>query len=135
MTLSRLFILRSPDIIDAMSAFIRANAMEMARQGKPLAVQVSEFKAKRNTEQNKRLHAVLQEIADKAWVNGRQYDMETWKEFFKCKLIGSEEIAMPDGSVIQRGLSTTTLNVHEFADFMTNIEQYAASELGVRFEG
>lgn len=132
-TLSRTFILRNDNFAQALWAFLRSNWKAMAEQGKPLAVTIAEHKAKRNVEQNKRLHAMLSEIAEQAWVAGRQYDAETWKEYYRRLLIGSEEIPLPDGEIMERGISTTTLSVHECADFITRMEQDASERLGVVF--
>lgn len=132
-TLSRSFVLRNDNLAQSLWGFLRANWKAMAADGRPLLVTVAEHKAKRNVEQNKRLHAMLSEIAEQAWVQGRQFDAETWKEHYRRKLIGTEEIDLPDGTRTERGISTTTLNVHEFADFMTKIEEHACGELGVEF--
>lgn len=133
MALHKQFILRNDTLTEAVVSFIRANAPAMALAGTPLAVSVSEAKSKRSLEQNARLHALLTDVAANAWVQGRQYDLETWKEFFRQRFIGTEEITMPDNKRVERGLSTTTLNVHEFSDFMTKIEEYAQDHLAVEF--
>lgn len=131
--LHKTFVLRSDTHAEAVISFIRANAPAMVKAGTPLAVTVSESKSKRSQEQNARLHALLQDIAENAWVEGRQFDMETWKEFFRQKFIGTEEINLPDGRRIERGISTTTLDVGAFTLFMQNIEQYAQDHLAVEF--
>lgn len=131
--MNRTFILRNDNIAQAFWAFLKLNWKAMAADGRPLSVTIAEHKAKRSVEQNKRLHAMLAEIAEQAWVSGRQYDAETWKEHFRQTLIGSEEIDMPSGKRIERGISTTTLNVHEFGDFMERIAEYAVTNLGVEF--
>ena len=105
----------------------------MAQQGKPLAVTVAEAKSKRSSEQNSRLHALLSEVAAHAWIEGRQFDMETWKEYFRQKFIGTEEIMLPDGRRIERGISTTTLDVGAFSQFMDQITEYAQDHLAVEF--
>lgn len=129
MTLSRLFVLKSADIIQAMKAFIDSNALEMARQGKPLAVQVSEYKSKRKQEQNAYYWLRLQEIAEQAWVGGRQYSREVWHEFYKDKYAPKEEA--PNGKLV--ATSTTKMSVPEFAKYVEAIEAEAAMEYGVRF--
>lgn len=131
--MNRVFILRNDNFAQALWAFLRSNWKAMAEAGKPLAVTVSEFQAKRSVEQNSRLHALLADIARNAWVNGRQYDAETWKEFYRRKFIGIEEYELPDGTRSERGISTTTLGVGDFASFMTQIECHAAQDLGVEF--
>lgn len=131
--MNRTFVIRSETLMQAVTAFIQSNAMPMLQQGKPMAVTVTEAKSKRSLEQNARLHALLQEIANNAWVEGRQFDMETWKEFFRREYIGVEEYELPNGKRSERGISTTTLSVGDFADLMTKIEQYAADHLAVEF--
>jgi hypothetical protein len=129
--LHRLFVVSSDAHIIACGAFIRQNWLACLQAGEPLRVEISQKGDKRSLEQNKRLHCLLQSIAEQAWINGRQYDMETWKEHFRRTLIGTEEINLPDGTRIERGISTTTLSVSEFTSLMDRIEQYASEQLGV----
>lgn len=131
MTLHKTFVLRQQQHTDATVSFIRANAAAMALAGTPLAVTVTEAKSKRSVEQNARLHALLQDIASNAWVDGKQFAAEVWKEFFRLRFIGTEELRMPDGTLKERGISTTTLDVAAFSDFMNQIEEYAATVLAV----
>jgi hypothetical protein len=131
MKLHRTFEIRNPTNISAVGAFIKANWAACLTAGEPLRIEVTQRGDKRSVEQNIRLHALLREIAEQAWINGRQYDMETWKEHFRRTLIGTEEINLPDGTRIERGISTTTLSVSEFASLMDRIEQYASEQLGV----
>nr|WP_255578178.1 recombination protein NinB [Comamonas sp. CMM03] len=86
---------------------------------------------KRTRAQNRRYwgNGVLAQIAQQAVVNGRQFDAETWHELLKRKFIGVVEL--PDGSVV--GASSKSLSTAEFAEFCTQVEAYAASELGVTF--
>lgn len=108
-------------------ALLRANWRQMAQAGKPLAVIVSEHKAKRNGEQNRLYWATLREIADSAWIDGRQYSDEAWHFYFRQRFIGHED--GPRGTTAP--ISTTTLSVAEFAAYVDRIMQYAAEELGV----
>lgn len=82
------------------------------------------LKSKRSIDQNKRYWALLREIEHAVWVNGRQYDDETWHEYFRRQFIGCNEL--PDGSLV--GISTTKLSVAEFGDYMTRIEHWAAEQ-------
>lgn len=86
---------------------------------------------KRTAAQNRRYWSggVLAQVAAQAVVGGRQFSAETWHEQFKRMFIGVEEL--PDGSVI--GKSSTKLTTAEFSEFCTQVEAYAASELGVVF--
>lgn len=86
---------------------------------------------KRTKAQNRRYwgKGVLAQVAEQAVVGGKQYSAETWHEMFKRMFIGVEEL--PDGQVV--GKSSRSLTTSEFSDFCTQVEAYAASELGVRF--
>lgn len=123
----RTFVLRDEINARALWSFLKNNWMARAGEGKPLAVTIQEHKAKRSDEQNKRYWVVLNEISAKAWVNGRQFSADAWHEFFKTKFIGYEET--PDQRRI--GISTTTLAVAEFGEYMTRIEAYAVDDLGI----
>lgn len=80
------------------------------------------MKSKRSIEQNKRYHAMLRDLADVAWIDGRQYSPDAWAEYFKQAFIGWDDL--PGGG--KRGISTTKLSVEEFANYMTQIEVWAA---------
>lgn len=123
----RTFILREERNKAALYATLDANWRAMAEQGKPLAVDVHEHKDKRSVEANKYYWTLLRFIASNAWLDGKRYSDEAWHEHFKQAMIGYEEL--PNGK--QMGISTTKLNVSEFADYLRNIEQYAAGELGL----
>ena len=62
-------------------------------------------------------------------VNGKLYPAEIWHEQFKRQFIGFDEL--PNGQVI--GKSSTNLTTTEFSEFCSQVEAYAASELGVTF--
>lgn len=86
---------------------------------------------KRTPKQNKRYwgKGVLAQIAAQATVGGRLYSAENWHEQFKRQFIGVEEL--PSGEVI--GKSSKDLTTTEFSEFCTQVEAYAATELGVTF--
>ncbi len=129
-SLYRLFILHEAQHVAGISSFLQSNWKAFADAGKPLQVAITEYKSKRSDDQNKRYWAVLREIAEKAWINGKQYSDEVWHEQMKRQFIGME--SLPSGG--HYGISTTKLSVSEFAEYMTQVEQYAASELGVQFD-
>lgn len=80
------------------------------------------MKSKRSIEQNKRYHAMLRDLSEIAWLDGRQYAPDAWAEYFKQAFIGWDDL--PGGG--RRGISTTTLSVQEFGDYMARIEQWSA---------
>jgi hypothetical protein len=131
--MQRTIVLRNDTLAEALWTLLRNNWRAMAAAGKPLAVTVCEHKTKRTLAQNSRLHPILEEIAEQAWIGGKRFDMEVWKEHYRRKFIGTEEIDMPDGTRLERGISTTTLDVAEFSSFMDRIQADATSELGVTF--
>lgn len=124
------FVLRDEIALRQLGAFLRANWLAMAQVGKPLGVMVAEHKARRSNPQNRLYWAVLNEISANAWVDGRQYSADAWHELFKRRFIGTEEL--PDGSTA--GISTATLSVPEFSDYVERVMQAAAEELGVTIE-
>lgn len=86
---------------------------------------------KRTSPQNRRYwgRGVLSQIAEQARVNGQQYEPEAWHELAKRKFLGVTEL--PDGTIV--GKSSTNLTTSEFSEFCTQVEAWAATELGVTF--
>lgn len=86
---------------------------------------------KRSQAQNRRYwgQGVLAQVAAQAVVGGKLYSAEIWHEQFKRQFIGFDEL--PNGQII--GKSSAALTTAEFCDFCTQVEAYAAQELGVRF--
>lgn len=129
------FTLRTPAVWHAVVAFIKANAQACADKDRPLRLIVTAEDRKRNDEQNRRYWGyVLRTITEQAWVDGRQFDKDTWHEYFARHFGVCDEVVLPDGEIIQRRKSTTQMTVGEFADYMTRVEVYAAQELGVQFD-
>lgn len=109
------------------SAFVAAWALVPALFTKAkhgLEVVIRPMKDKRSVAQNRRYWLMLRELAAIAWVNDRLYTDQVWHEQFKRQFIGCEEL--PDGSL--RGISTTSLSVDEFGEYMLQIEQWAAEQ-------
>lgn len=88
-------------------------------------------KRKRTPPQNRRYwgKGVLAQVAEQAVVNGRLFSAEVWHEQFKRQFIGFDEL--PNGEIV--GRSSTGLSTNEFSDFCSQVEAFAASELGVIF--
>jgi len=127
----RQFVLREKSQCRALYAYLRHNWPAMAAQGKPLAVTVAEHKDKRHDQQNRLYWALLKQVSEQAMVDGRRYSDEVWHEQFKRVLLGL--VDLPGGA--KAGESTAKLNVSEFAEYVTKVTAYAATELGVIFEG
>lgn len=125
------YILRNKEIAQRMVDYIKAVAGPAAAAGKPIVVEVGEYQAKRSSEQNRKLHALLAEIAENVCIDGRYYSAEVWKEQVRRRFIGTEEIELPDGTRIERGISTTTLNVSQFSELIERVTAWATTELSV----
>lgn len=114
---------------------------------KPLELVVREEKKTRKLDQNAAMWVgPLKDIADQAWVDGRQFRIETWHEFYKREYLPEDndsELDLlvkdgyrkwdidPHGDRVLVG-STTQLTVRGFALYLQQVEAYGAS-LGVVF--
>jgi hypothetical protein len=127
----RTFILRDPEHAKKMIEFIKANAGHQAAAKKPLVVTIEVYKAKRTGDQNRLLHALINEIAESAVIDGKQYDAEVWKDHVKRRFIGIEEVTLPDGTRLDRSMSTTDLNVGEFSELIERVRAWAINDLGI----
>jgi hypothetical protein len=123
------FVLRAPEHAHKLIAFLKENAGEQARIGQPLVVSIEAYAVKRSVEQNRKLHAILNEIAENVYIDGRRYDVEAWKEQVRRRFIGTEELDLPNGTRIERGVSTTTLNASQFSELIERVSAWAATEL------
>lgn len=120
------FVLRDPEHARKMVQFIKENAGEQARIGQPLVVTVEAYQAKRSGEQNRRLWAILSDVAEQAVVDGKRFSKDAWFEYFKGQFAPKQE--GPNGLV---AVSTTQMTKQQFGDFMQHVEVAAVQTLGV----
>jgi hypothetical protein len=133
--LYREFSLRDGGVWNSVVAFIKANAPIFASRGEPLRLIVTAEERQRNAQQNRFYWgAVLKQIAESAWVDGRQYDKDTWHEFFARRFGVLDELTLPDGEIITRRKSTTQMSVGEFSEFLNQVQAYAGETLAVEFQ-
>lgn len=134
-SLYREFPLKSVSVWSALVAFVKANAQTFADRGEPLRVIVTADERKRNVQQN-RLYwgAVLKQVSEQAWVNGRQFDKDTWHEFYARKFGVCDEITLPDGEIVIKRKSTSDMTVAEFSQYINQVQADASAELGVEFD-
>ena len=130
--MDRVFVIDGPVRARAAYEYIAAHWLEAVRRGTPLVVSVEQQHRQRTIAQNKRLHALISEIAAYP-IHGHTFSPEAVKEWIRRRFIGTEEIDLPDGTRIERGISTTTLSVDECQKLMEQIEAWAATELGIEF--
>jgi hypothetical protein len=86
---------------------------------------IREHRKARSIAQNRYYWALLNELA-RHEVQGQRFITEAWHEYFKGRFIGKEEIKLPNGQIFNRPISTTTLDVGQFAEYVTQIEAWAA---------
>jgi hypothetical protein len=103
------------------------SAMNRALTGQPMLLTLQTEKEKRRNLQNRRYWAIVHDISDQLG-----FDADTWHEYFKRRFIGVRELRMPDGEIINLGMSSTDLSVAEFGDYMLCVEAWAV-EKGVIF--
>lgn len=126
----RTFILRHAEAVRQCRALIAREWAAAASRNKPLTVVVAEHHERRSSRQNRLLHALLTEIAENVRPDGRQYDLDFWKEYVRRRFIGSEEMTLPDGTRIERGLSTASLSVGDFTELIDRVTHWCVTELG-----
>jgi hypothetical protein len=133
--LYREFTLKNGGVWNAVVAFIKANAPTFADKGEPLRLIVTAEERQRNQQQNRfYFGAVLKQVSEQAWVDGKQYDKDTWHEYFARKYGILDELTLPDGEIITRRKSTTQMSVGEFSEYLDSVQAYAGGTLGVQFE-
>lgn len=123
---SQSYVIRDPLILERVLAVIRGNWRAMAQSGHAMTCQLGTESDKRSLDQNKRMWALLQDIADNAWIDGRQFSKDAWHEHFRAMFL--PKIESPSGDY---PVSTASLTVREFTDYINRVESYAATELGL----
>lgn len=138
--MKKLFILREQSHFDRMVSAIRQNWAAAALEGTPLGVRVSPYKQSRSDEQNALMWVWLGQIAQDAWIAGKQFGAEVWHEHCKQAFYPDENSRgdkkwreLPDGSMQCVG-STTRLDAQEMSDYMNKLAAFAANELGVELK-
>lgn len=122
------YILRNKEIAQRMVDYIKAVAGPAAAAGKPIVVEVGEYQAKRSTQANARYWALLEEISEQAYVDGKRFSREAWHTFFRDQFAPKE-----DGPAGLTPMSTSQMDKETFQRYVTQIELYAVETLGVEF--
>lgn len=141
----RTFRLVDREVVRRMVTLIENLPVDAVR---PLEVVVREEKKARKLDQNALYWAgPLRDIAEQAWVQGRQYSAEVWNEYFKREFLPDAHAADFDQSHVKDGFakfaktpngylaligSTTGLTVRGMAAYLEQVYAYGAS-LGVQF--
>ena len=85
---------------------------------------------RRSNEANRRYWLTLHTIAEKVKPNGEQYSTECWHNYFKMKLIGADDVKLPNGKVIVMPKSSAELDKGEFHAYAEQVELWM-NERGV----
>lgn len=137
----RIIDLKSPSQRNALQSLIPNLPVN---QDEWLRVTIEPFVKPRKDSQNRLMwKCQLGDIAEQAFLNGRQFSKDAWHYYFKQQFLPEEydrELTKkgykkwdytPDGERILVG-STTQLTVKGFSQYLTQIEAFGAS-LGVMF--
>ncbi len=144
---TRTILITGPKSLETVAQILRYLPID---DKKPIEIVVREHVKKRKNDQNSLYWAgPLKDIAEQAYIDGRQYSAEIWHYFFKAEylpednyidnykdLVKNEETyekwgGTPRGDRILTG-STTDLSVKGFAQFLEQVYAYGAN-LGVQF--
>lgn len=135
---TREFLLRSDIQVATLLALIPHLPLDADH---PLSVRIGEQIKVRGLDQNGYYFMRIGEIAEQAWIDGKQFSKEAWHEYAK-KNIMPEEIITKDGEVRSKWeptpdgdmsvISTTRLEKGCFAEYTTAVEAFGAG-LGVMF--
>lgn len=138
----RKLLLRGQEQVDRAIALLRTVPLD---DKKPLEVLVREEVKARKPDQNSLMWAgPLKDIAEQAWIDGKQHSAAVWHEYFKqqflpdfydsefCKDEKYQKWAEgPGGDQVLVG-SSTDLTIKGFAQYLEQIHAFGAS-LGVEF--
>ena len=134
---TRSFLLRSD--VQVQTALNIINHLPLDDK-KPIEVLIREKPRVRGLDQNGYYHMRIGEIAEQAFIRGRQFSHDVWHEHAKKEIMPEEIttkdgvkrskwIEMPNGDLTV--ISTTQLEKGCFAEYTTMVEAFGSS-LGVR---
>jgi len=119
------------------SVWQQIKALAIAGHGTVVEVRTAEDC--KTDKQRRYLHGyVLMTISRQAKVNGQQFDMPTWKEFFRAEFLGWKTRTYKHpltGKKVRRRerVSTEDLGVKGYGEYIDRVTAFAATELGVEF--
>jgi hypothetical protein len=88
----------------------------------------------RSLDQNARMWAMLNEIAQQVEWHGQKLAAEDWKHVFSASLKQQRAVPGLDGGFVVLGQSTSKMTIREMSDLMEIASAFGA-ERGVRFSG
>lgn len=131
--IDRIYTLRTDQDRLFAIGLINANWEALSATSEPLSVHITQKPETRRNRQNRYYWGgVLRQIAEQAFINGRQYEPEIWHRHFAKQFNMLEEKTGTDGVIFYQPRSTTKMSVKEFAEFTEQVTA-AGAELGVKF--
>ncbi|MFP4104838.1 MAG: recombination protein NinB [Phycisphaerae bacterium] len=96
-----------------------------------IEVRIEPYKRGRSLAQNRLLHMWMREVSQEfAEHYGDWKAPDVWKEYFKRLFLGQTEHEV-NGQIVAMTRKTSKLGVKEFAEFLTQVDLYCGSELGL----
>jgi len=95
--------------------------------GKDVTIDVKRKRSKRSLAQNDFFHAWVKLLSEHTG-----YAFEEMKDIMKNMFLKVEKVNEKTGSIFECTRKTSSLNKMQFADFCTEIQQWAEGEFGVR---
>jgi hypothetical protein len=71
---------------------------------------------------------LLHRIAERLKPNGQAYSADTWHVYCKSKWLGCDDVTLPNKKTLAIPRSSAALDVAEFADYMGQVEAWAADK-------
>lgn len=102
----------------------------MVSPEKPIILEVADYKAPKTRQQEKLFHSILQDVSANLLIGGRKFSLETLKEYFARKYLGTVEMVMPDGEIVTRRKSTAEASVEDYSKMIDQTLAELASEHG-----
>ena len=111
---------------------IRAKAARWVKAA-PVGTRVEFKQAKRSTEQNARMWAMLTDVAVQLAWHGQHYSADDWKDFFMHAMKQARWMPSEDGGMIPIGMRTSDLSKAEMGELMELMAAFGANH-GVTFQ-
>lgn len=99
--------------------------IQQALKGGPVLVTLG--RVKRSNDQNKKLWAMLKDIADQVEWYGQELTKEEWKDVLTAGLLQAKVVPGIDGGFVSVGLSTRKLNKGQFRDLIELIYYFGST--------
>jgi hypothetical protein len=135
-SISAQFVINTVDDANRLTAFLRQHAGACVESGNPLRVLVQQDEDDAFNYQVRYYWGItLKSICEQAWIDGKQFDKDTWHEFCCGCFLPKKEIVMPDGEIVIRrhSIARGHISAKKMAKYTIEVEAWASSELGVIF--